>query len=255
MAEQPYHLLVEPLELRIIVYRHFVEAGSAPSRHALAQIVGDLLQLRVRLALAHDQTHQVGEPRQQGRHRLEQMALPLLAGQLRHAREMSSVFAQWVNSYKRLVPDFEAPVYVAWSRRNRSALIRVPGGQTTAGTGHGLGEHGIELRCPDAACNPYLTFAAMLQAGLEGIEQGYELPEPMDRNLYHLGANERRRLGIEPLPESLGDAIELTADSELMLRTFGERMLDRFVELKRREWHEYRVQVTNWEQARYLPVL
>ncbi|HMS71749.1 MAG TPA: type I glutamate--ammonia ligase [Baekduia sp.] len=169
-----------------------------------------------------------------------------VAGQLRHAREMSSVFAQWVNSYKRLVPGFEAPVYVAWSKRNRSALLRVAGAE-----GNGT----IELRCPDPACNPYLAFAAMLQAGLEGIEQGYELPEAMDRNLYHLGAGERRRLGVEPLPESLGDAIELTADSELMLRTFGEHMLDRFVELKRREWREYRVQVTDWEHQRYLPVL
>lgn len=180
--------------------------------------------------------------------RLSDVGRAFVAGQLRHAREMSAVLAQWVNSYKRLVPGFEAPVYVAWSRRNRSALVRVAGGGAApAGS--------IELRCPDPACNPYLAFAAMLQAGLEGIEQGYELPDPMERNLYHLSSGERRRLGVESLPESLGDAIELTADSELMLRTFGEHMLDRFVELKRREWHEYRVQVTNWEHARYLPVL
>lgn len=179
---------------------------------------------------------------------LSDVGRAFVAGQLRHAREMSAVFAQWVNSYKRLVPGFEAPVYVAWSRRNRSALVRVPGG--------GADPSGsIELRCPDPACNPYLAFAAMLQAGLEGIEQGYELPEAMERNLYHLDSGERRRLGVALLPESLGDAIELTADSELMLRTFGEHMLDRFVELKRREWHDYRVQVTNWEHDRYLPVL
>ena len=179
---------------------------------------------------------------------LSDVGRAFVAGQLRHAREMSSVLAQWVNSYKRLVPGFEAPVYVAWIRRNRSALVRVAGGGPDAAGS-------IELRCPDPACNPYLAFAAMLQAGLEGVEQGYELPEPMERNLYHLGSGERRRLGVESLPESLGDAIELTADSELMLRTFGEHMLDRFVELKRREWHDYRVQVTNWEHDRYLPVL
>jgi glutamine synthetase len=179
--------------------------------------------------------------------KLSDVGRAFVAGQLRHAREMSSVLAQWVNSYKRLVPGFEAPVYVAWSRRNRSALLRVAGAADGAST--------IELRCPDPACNPYLAFAAMLQAGLEGIEQGYELPEPMERNLYHIGTAERRRLGVEALPESLGDAIELTADSELMLRTFGEHMLDRFVELKRREWQEYRVQVTGWERDRYLPVL
>jgi glutamine synthetase len=167
-----------------------------------------------------------------------------IAGQLRHARELSAVFAQWVNSYKRLVPGFEAPVYVAWSRRNRSALARVP-----ARAAH------MELRCPDPACNPYLTFAVLLQAGLEGIEKGYELPEPMEKNLYHLSPDDRRRLGIEQLPETLGEAIETTAESELVLRTLGEHMFNRFVELKRQEWEDYRVQVTRWELERYLPVL
>lgn len=141
--------------------------------------------------------------------KLSDVGRAFVAGQLRHAREMSAVLAQWVISYKRLVPGFEAPVYVAWSRRNRSALVRVASGRPDAAGS-------IELRCPDPACNPYLAFAAMLQAGLEGIEQSYELPEPMRRNLYHLGSGERRRLGVESLPESLGDAIELTADSELM---------------------------------------
>ena len=133
-----------------------------------------------------------------------------IAGQLKHAREVSSIFAQWVNSYKRLVPGYEAPVYIAWSRRNRSALVRVPlyhPGKEQATR--------MELRCPDPACNPYLTFAALLQAGLEGIENGYELPEPMEKNLYHLSPDERRRQGIEQLPETLGEAIELTAESEL----------------------------------------
>jgi len=167
-----------------------------------------------------------------------------IAGQLRHARELSAVFAQWVNSYKRLVPGFEAPVYVAWSRRNRSALARVP-----ARAAH------MELRCPDPACNPYLTFATLLQAGLEGIEKGYELPEPMEKNLYHLSPDDRRRLGIEQLPETLGEAIETTAESELVLRTLGEHMFNRFVEIKRQEWEDYRVQVTPWELDRYLPVL
>ena len=141
-------------------------------------------------------------------------------------------------------------MYVAWSRRNRSALVRVPlyhPGRPEATR--------MELRCPDPACNPYLTFAALLQAGLEGIEKGYELPEPMEKNLYHLSPEERRRLGIEQLPETLGDAIELTADSELALRTLGEHTFNRFVEIKRREWDEYRTQVTPWELDRYLPIL
>ena len=112
---------------------------------------------------------------------LSDVGKAFIAGQLRHAREICSIFAQWVNSYKRLVPGYEAPVYVAWSRRNRSALVRVPlyhPGKEQATR--------MELRCPDPACNPYLTFAVLLQAGLEGIEKGYELPEPMEKNLYHL---------------------------------------------------------------------
>ncbi len=181
---------------------------------------------------------------------LSDVAKAFIAGQLRHARELCAVFAQWVNSYKRLVPGYEAPVYVAWSRRNRSALVRVP--HHTPG---GEASTRMELRCPDPACNPYLTFAVLLQAGLEGIEKGYELPEPMERNLYHLAPDDRRRLGIEQLPETLGEAIELTADSELVLRTLGEHMFNRYVEIKRQEWEEYRVRVTRWELDRYLPVL
>src|ERR671910_867050 len=155
-----------------------------------------------------------------------------IAGQLRHAREVCSIFAQWVNSYKRLVPGYEAPVYVAWSRRNRSALIRIPlykpgNEQATR----------AEIRCPDPACNPYLTFAALLHAGLEGIEKGYELPDPMEKNLYHLTSGER---------------VDLASESELVLRTLGEHMFKRFIEIKRQEWETYRVQVTQWELDKYL---
>jgi glutamine synthetase len=181
---------------------------------------------------------------------LSDIGKAFIAGQLRHAREISSIFAQWVNSYKRLVPGYEAPTYVAWSRRNRSALVRVPlyhPGKEQATR--------MELRCPDPACNPYLTFAVLLQAGLEGVEHGYELPEPMEKNLYHLAPDERRRLGIEQLPATLGEAVELTAESELVLRTLGEHMFNRFVEIKRQEWEDYRVQVTAWELEKYLPVL
>ncbi|MBI5310442.1 MAG: glutamine synthetase [Actinobacteria bacterium] len=112
-----------------------------------------------------------------------------------------------------------------------------------------------EIRCPDPACNPYLTFAALLQAGLEGIEQGYELPEPMEKNLYHLTIEDGRRLSVEHLPETLGEAVELAAGSELVLRTLGEHMFNRFIEIKRQEWEGYRVQVTQWELDRYLPIL
>ena len=171
-------------------------------------------------------------------------------GSCAHAREISAVFAQWVNSYKRLVPGYEAPVYVAWSRRNRSALIRIPlykpgAEQATR----------AEIRCPDPACNPYLTFAALLHAGLEGIEQGYELPDPMETNLYHLTAEQRRERGIVSLPETLGEAIDELAQSELARKALGPHIFDRYVELKRKEWDEYRVQLTEWELERYLSVL
>ena len=173
-----------------------------------------------------------------------------IAGQLRHAREISAVFAQWVNSYKRLVPGYEAPVYVAWSRRNRSALIRIPlykpgAEQATR----------VEIRCPDPACNPYLTFAALLHAGLEGIEQGYELPDPMETNLYHLTAEQRKERGIVSLPETLGEAVDALAGSELVRKALGPHIFDRYVELKRAEWDEYRVQLTEWELKKYLSVL
>ena len=151
---------------------------------------------------------------------------------------------------RKLVPGYEAPVYVAWSQRNRSALIRIPlykpgSEQATR----------AEIRCPDPACNPYLTFAALLHAGLEGIDQGYELPEPMETNLYHLTPEQRRERGIVSLPETLGEAIDELAGSELARKALGPHIFDRYVELKRKEWDEYRVQLTKWEIDRYLSVL
>jgi len=183
-------------------------------------------------------------------HHLSDVGKSFIAGLLVHARELSAVFAQWVNSYKRLVPGYEAPVYVAWSQRNRSALIRIPlykpgSEQATR----------AEIRCPDPACNPYLTFAALLHAGLEGIERGYELPPPMETNLYHLTPEERRERGIVSLPETLGEAIEEFSNSALLRTAFGDHIFDNYVKLKRKEWDEYRIQLTQWELERYLPVL
>src|ERR1043165_9694940 len=183
-------------------------------------------------------------------HHLSPTGKQFIAGLLRHAREISAVFAQWVNSYKRLVPGYEAPVYVAWSQRNRSALIRIPlykpgSEQATR----------AEIRCPDPACNPYLTLAALLHAGLEGIARNYELPSPMETNLYHLSADERRERGIVSLPETLGEAIDEFASSDLMRRAFGSHIFDNYVRLKRQEWDDYRVQLTQWELDRYLSSL
>jgi glutamine synthetase len=186
----------------------------------------------------------------EGDHHLSSTAKSYIAGLLRHACEITALFAPNVNSYKRLVLGYEAPVYCAWSQRNRSALVRVP-------VYHPGKEKGTrcELRCPDPSCNPYLTFAAMLHAGLEGIERGYELPEPMERNLYELSHDERVERGIEQLPETLGEAIEVLADSDLVRRALGAHIFPRYVELKREEWEEYRVQVSRWELDRYLPTL
>ncbi|MDH5661963.1 MAG: glutamine synthetase family protein [Elusimicrobiota bacterium] len=186
----------------------------------------------------------------QDKYHLTDVAKRFIAGQLRHAREMSAIFAQWINSYKRLVPGYEAPVYISWSERNRSALIRVP-------VYHPGKERATraELRCPDPACNPYLTFAVMLQAGLEGIEKEYKLAEPMEKNLYHLSAAERKELGIESLPDSLGEAVLIAEQSELVKKALGEHVFTRFIDLKKKEWEDYRIQLTKYELDKLLPIL
>ncbi|MFH1857200.1 MAG: glutamine synthetase family protein [Candidatus Omnitrophota bacterium] len=177
-------------------------------------------------------------------------AKKFIAGQLTHAKEMSAIFAQWVNSYKRLVPGYEAPVYIAWSRRNRSALIRVP-------MYHPGNENATraELRCPDPACNPYLTFAVMLNAGLDGIEKNYKLQDPMEQNLYHLSNEERAKLGIESLPDSLGEAVSISEKSDLVKKALGDHVFTRLMELKKKEWEDYRIQLTKYEMDNLLPIL
>ena len=184
------------------------------------------------------------------KYHLSSIAKKFIAGQLKYAKEMSAIFAQWVNSYKRLVPGYEAPVYIAWSRRNRSALIRVPvyhPGKEKATR--------VEFRSPDPACNPYLTFAVLLAAGLEGIEKAPRLSESIEKNLYHLSDEERKTLGVESLPDNLSHALAFTEKSELVRKTLGEHIFTRFVELKKKEWEEYRTQVTEYELAKYLPIL
>ncbi|MFH1505221.1 MAG: glutamine synthetase family protein [Candidatus Omnitrophota bacterium] len=178
---------------------------------------------------------------------LSETARQYIAGLLKHSKEICSIFAQTTNSYKRLVPGYEAPVYIAWSRRNRSALVRVPlyhPGQEKATR--------CEFRAADPVCNPYLTFAAMLGAGLDGIEKGYKVPKPMETNLYHLSAAQRKEKGIETLPDSLGSAIAITESSELVRKVFGEHIFNRFIELKNKEWNEYRIQVSQYELDKYL---
>jgi len=163
---------------------------------------------------------------------------------------MSSILAQWVNSYKRLVPGFEAPVYIAWSQRNRSALVRVP----LYKPGKELATR-AELRCPDPACNPYLAFAVMLAAGLKGIEECYELPTEMTDNLYELTEEERKERGIESLPGSLGEAIAETEKSHLIREVLGDHAFERFIWVKKNEWDDFRIQVTQYELDKLLPIL
>ena len=176
---------------------------------------------------------------------LSDLALGFIAGQLVHARGMSAVLAPLVNSYKRLVPGYEAPVYVSWGQINRSALIRVPQVQANRPESTRL-----ELRCPDPSCNPYLAFAVMLRAGLDGIRRQLEPPPISNEDLYE----RRERGGLEMLPGSLGEALEELQRDELVRETLGHHILDRFVEAKTSEWQEFSTHITGWELERYLPI-
>ena len=181
---------------------------------------------------------------------LSKIARSYIAGLLAHAPEITAVTNQWVNSYKRLVPGYEAPVYLSWARRNRSDLIRVPEyrpGREKATR--------IEYRSPDPACNPYLAFSVMLAAGLEGIEKGLEPPPPVEENVYEMSAEERQKRGIDTLPASLLEAILLTEKSELVRKALGEHVFEAFIQNKKIEWDQYRAQVTEYELKKYLPIL
>lgn len=185
-----------------------------------------------------------------GKYNLSKLALSFVAGLLKYAPEFTAITSQWVNSYKRLVPGYEAPVYLSWAQRNRSDLIRVP--QYEIGKENATR---FEIRSPDPACNPYLCFSVLLTAGLQGIEEGLEAPEPVEENVYHMSESERKRRGIGMLPGSLGEAIELAENSKVVRKALGDAVLDAFIKNKRKEWDDYRIQVTDYETKRYLPVL
>lgn len=179
---------------------------------------------------------------------LSGVAKKFIAGQLAHAREISAVIAPLVNSYKRLVPGYEAPVYISWARINRSALIRIPQvspGRVSTATR-------IELRCPDPSANPYLAFALMLMAGLDGIKNDLPVPVPAEENLYHL--DEESIAKLSSMPGSLGEAIAELGRSELVKSTFGADLYEQYIEGRKKEWDEYRLDVSGWELERYLPV-
>ena len=181
---------------------------------------------------------------------LSSTAKHYIAGIMRHAREMTAVTNQWVNSYKRLVPGYEAPVYVAWARRNRSTMIRVPmykPGKEKATR--------IEYRSPDPSCNPYLAFAVMLAAGLKGIEGKYPLAEPVEHDVYEMDEKARAKAGIVSLPGNLFEALQEVRKSTLVSEALGDHIFNKFIENKVKEWDLYRTHVTDFELKRYLPML
>jgi glutamine synthetase len=176
---------------------------------------------------------------------LSETAKQFLAGVLEHAPAVTAVCNPTVNSYKRLVPGYEAPVYVAWSDRNRSALIRKPAARTPAASR-------VELRSPDPSCNPYLAFAAMIHAGLNGIERGLSAPSPVRENIYEFDAERRAEHGIETLPTTLAGALDALEADEVITNALGEHVTGKFLEAKRSEVMDYRVSVSEWEKERYL---
>lgn len=186
----------------------------------------------------------------EGELHLSELAKQFTAGLLRHAPEITSVTNQWINSYKRLVPGYEAPVYITWARRNRSTLVRVPmykPGKEEATR--------VEFRSPDPACNPYLAFSVMLAAGMAGVKNKYELPPPTERDVFLMTEEERKREGIKTLPGSLIEAILLTEKSKLVREALGDHIFLNFITSKKVEWDRYRVNVTEWELKEYLSVL
>ena len=183
-------------------------------------------------------------------YRLSRLARCFVAGLMKHAQEITAVTNQWVNSYKRLVPGYEAPVYISWAKTNRSDLIRVPAFR------QGKEESvRVEYRAPDPACNPYLAFSVLLAAGLEGVEKEYPVPDPVEANVYQMSEEERKAVGVETLPGSLFEAISYAEQSQLVKRTLGEHVFNSFIKNKKIEWDSYRTHVTDYEIKRYLPVL
>jgi len=178
---------------------------------------------------------------------LSKIATSFIAGLLRYIKEITGILNPTVNSYKRLVPGYEAPTYISWANRNRSALIRIP-----AGTKQGAR---CELRSPDLSGNPYLQFAMMLAAGLKGIEDNLTVQKPVEKNIYELSSSQKEKYGIDRLPESLGHALAVLEESELVKETLGRHIYENYLHVKKEQWEDYRKQVTPWEINKYLSLL
>ncbi len=183
----------------------------------------------------------------EGKYGISEMGLHYIGGLLKNINAGSALLASWVNSYKRLVPGYEAPVYITWANKNRSALVRVPAGS-------GMRKR-MELRCPDPAGNPYLQFAVMLGMGLDGVDNKIDPPDPVEKDIFHMTEEERHRHGITSMPESLGEALHHLRASSLMKSVLGDHVFNNFLAVKQREWDLFRSHVTEWEVDRYLPQL
>jgi len=234
-----YRLVVKEVAIKNGVYATFMPKPIADQNGSGMHVHQSLF------AAERNAFHDAADP-----YHLSALARSYIAGLLRHAREITLVTNQWVNSYKRLVPGFEAPVYLSWARRNRSDLIRVPEykrGKESATR--------IEYRAADPACSPYLVFAAMLAAGLEGIAKEYPCPQPVEENVFEMTETERKERGIEHLPGSLWEAVECAESSELLRRCLGDHLFESLLLNKKIEWSNFRRQVTDYELKRYLPIL
>ncbi len=234
-----YRLIVKEVAYRQGVYATFMpkplfgENGSGMHTH---------------MSLFKGERNAFFDPR--GKYHLSDMARHFIGGLLRYGPELTAVTCQWINSYKRLVPGYEAPVYLSWAQRNRSDLIRVPmykPGKEEATR--------IEYRSPDPACNPYLAFSVMLAAGMAGMEEKLEPPDPVEENVYKMTAGEREKRGIRQLPGSLVEAVQLAEKSEMVRSALGDHVFNHFIENKKLEWDRYRIQITSYELEKYLPIL
>ncbi|MFW6075673.1 MAG: type I glutamate--ammonia ligase [Chloroflexota bacterium] len=237
------HVTVFKFTLKAIAQQHGLHATFMPK--PVAGINGS--GMHVHQSLSDIETNDNAFVDTDDSYGLSEKARQFMAGQLAHARGMCAVLAPIVNSYRRLVPGYEAPVYISWARQNRSALIRVPmirTGQTRATR--------VELRFPDPACNPYLAYAVMLAAGLDGIEKQMELPPPVEENLYHFTDEDLARREVQTLPTTLGEAVAELKSDEVVRAALGEHVFERLVEAQMQEWDAFRIHVTEWERDRYL---
>ena len=228
---------------KVVAARHGYIATYMPK--PFMNVNGSGMHVHESIWTSDGKTNRFFEPNEDSNY-LSDAAHHFIGGQLAHGREMCAVLASWPNSYKRLIPGYEAPVYIAWAFKNRSPLIRVPnfGGRSHAAR--------CEIRCPDPAGNPYLQFAVLCLSGLDGIKNRTDPSEPAEMNVYKMNYEERRQRGIVSLPESLYEALNEMEKSEFMRRALGEETFSAFLKEKHREWDLYRTQVTHWEFERYV---